>query len=100
MAMRKRSERKNPGGSRHRQQRRRRRQRPAAAGHLLPDEARDQAAEAADQQRRVQQRPGCSLDDHRGEELLEQQEFGLTETRTYEVDYTFISNYAADTPRT
>ncbi|MBI3870599.1 MAG: hypothetical protein HY299_18885 [Verrucomicrobia bacterium] len=29
-------------------------------------------------------------------ELLEQHEFGLRETKTYEVDYAFISNYAAD----
>jgi restriction endonuclease Mrr len=45
-------------------------------------------------------RPIELVDGDRLVELLEQHEFGLTETRTYEVDYTFISNYAADTPRT
>jgi restriction system protein len=57
----------------------------------------DGAREAA---RDAMSRPIELVDGDRLVELLEQHEFGLTETRTYEVDYTFISNYAADTPRT
>jgi restriction system protein len=36
------------------------------------------------------------IDGDRLVELLEQYEFGLRETKTYEVDYTFISNYQLD----
>lgn len=36
------------------------------------------------------------IDGDRLVELLEQHEFGLRETKTYEVDYTFISNYAGN----
>jgi restriction system protein len=57
----------------------------------------DGAREAA---RDAMSRPIELVDGDRLVELLEQHEFGLTETRTYGVDYTFISNYAADTPRT
>ena len=44
--------------------------------------------------------PGCKpvelIDGDRLLELLEKHEFGLLPTRTYEVDYTFISNYDKD----
>ena len=36
------------------------------------------------------------IDGDRMVELLEQHEFGLRETKTYEVDHTFISNYAGN----
>lgn len=53
----------------------------------------DGAREAA---RDTMSKPIELIDGDRLVELLEQHEFGLRETKTYEVDYTFISNYAAD----
>jgi restriction system protein len=53
----------------------------------------DGAREAA---RDTMSKPIELIDGDRLVELLEEHEFGLRETKTYEVDYTFISNYAAD----
>ena len=52
----------------------------------------DGAREAA---RDTTSKPIELIDGDRLVELLEQLEFGLRETKTYEVDYTFMSNYGA-----
>lgn len=56
----------------------------------------DGAREAS---RNIMSKPIELIDGDRLVELLEQNEFGLNETKTYEVDYAFMANYEAEIKR-